>query len=117
MINKIWNIAHFNGTFVLSFNQPFLDLLKNLIKNRLTLNFCHKPATLHEQGVYVTVVDRDDACILSDCVEQALASGLRDGAMAKFFERLSEQLKYISNQSRPVQVHNLGERRLSKFRF
>ena len=95
--NKIWNIAHFNGIFVFSFNDPFLDLLSALVRNRFALNFCHT-----NNGIYVLVADRDDACVISDCVEQAIAGGLRDGAMFKFSERLSEQLKYISNVNKEI---------------
>lgn len=94
--NKIWNIAHFNGTFVFSFNQPFLDFLNPLLKDRLNLNFCYRQKT--EDGISVVVIERDDVCIMADSIEQALNKGLRDGAMLKFYERLSEQLQYISNQ-------------------
>ena len=95
MINKIWNIAHFQGTFVLSFNQPFLDSISPIIGNRLFFKFCYRD----KNGISVTVIDRDDACIISDSIEQSLNNGLRDGALIKFYERLSEQLRYIASQN------------------
>jgi len=91
MISKIWNIAHFDGMFVLSFNQPFLDLLNSILKNRVALKFCYR------NKISVVTADRDDACLIADSVEEALNNGLRDGAMSKFYERLSNQLQYISS--------------------
>lgn len=94
-VYKIWNIAHFDGKFVFSFNKPFTDALLMITKGRLELNFCYK-----DNDIFVVVADRDDTSILCDCVEQFVDSGKKDNAIFKFYEKLSDQLKYISRNNR-----------------
>jgi hypothetical protein len=88
--NKIWNIAHFDGPFVISFNDEFFFYFKRIINGKINLNYVY-----NQNGLKVTVIDRDTASLVCHYLEQEIMSGFKDTSFCKFHDRLSEQLQYI----------------------